>query len=735
MRDLFFSIRAKDLTGAAFDKVKKGLSTIDGAMAGVAERANRMGEKVAVAGGILAGITAPVVLAFRDSLSVWDAQEQALARVEQAVRRTGGAAGFTAQELRGHAKALSEVSRFGDQDIMGQVVSSLLTFDKVRGDVFLRAQTSVADMATVLGTDLQGLAMTLGEALNDPAEGLSALGEAGIVFTERQTKLVEKLVETGRVAEAQGVILDEVARRFGGQAAAAAEAGIGPLIQWQNTWTDVKEVVGGHIAELMPTITGFLGGVADQFTALPDPMQKAAIAFTVVTAAVGALALAVGALMVAAGPVTVTLTLVAGAAAAVTAAVVSLSGASETLQSRTDDLVLSVADEVQATAALSGVLDSGIAMSQDTATAKMREAQARYENVKAVIAEHRALVQGSAEYKSAIATLKSGGLNTYGPGPTGHIDPELYRIGAIGRRVDGESQMAMDALNDMATPPELLKTLSEAEAQIERLKGLGAETGSALGGLAPVTLDLGGALDGLGDGKGGGSAAKAAGGLKDLGKDAEVTGDKLDLLLDEILASKGELDGFGRETSDMFKAAFGSGRDQFESFGDFVLTWGNKLLDRMLSSFFDPLGDAMQSWLDGMAGTASAGGGGGAAAILGGVGDFFGGLMGFDTGGEMAVGGRAGIDRNVAAFKVTRGETIKVTKRGESDADGGGAPVAVQAGGHVSMGWDSSMGAFVAYMQDAFGNEIARAQPMIVSASVGQVRRMAGKSKSFFNNG
>lgn len=675
MRDLFFSIRAKDLTGAAFDKVKKGLSTIDGAMAGVAERANRMGDRLVTAGGIMAGISAPLVLAFRDSLSVWDAQEQALARVEQAVRRTGGVAGFTAAELDRHAKSLSAVTRFGDQDIMSGVTSSLLTFDRVRGDVFMRAQESVADMATVLGTDLQGLAMTLGEALNDPAEGLSALGEAGIVFSEAQTKLVEKLVETGRVAEAQGVILDEVAQRFGGQARAAAEAGIGPLVQWQNAWTDLKETVGGHVAEMLPTVTGFLQSVAGYFMALPDPMQKATIAFGAVTAAVGTLTLAVGALLTVAGPVTLALTAVAGVLAAVTAAAVALSGGTETLQSRTDALVLSVVDEVQATAALSGVLDSGIAMSVDTATAKMREAQARYENVKAVIAEHRAMVQGSAEYKDAIATLKTGGLNTYGPGPTGYIDPELYRIGAIGRRVDGESQMAMDTLSGLATPPELLKTLSEAEGQIERLKDLGAETGAGLGGLGTVAVDLGGALDGLGGGKGGGgSAGRAADGLKGIGDAADVTGDKLDVLLDDILASKGALDGFGRETSDMLKSALGSGRDQFESFGDFILSWGDKLLDRMLSSVFDPLGDAMQTALDGMAAQGGGGAFGGLGGIMGGVGQFFSGLMGFDTGGEMSVGGRSGIDRNVAAFRVTQGETIKVTKRGES---GGGSPVNV----------------------------------------------------------
>ena len=47
-----------------------------------------------------------------------------------------------------------------------------------------------------------------------------------IDFTDSQKKLIENLVETGRVAAAQGIILGELERQFGGAAAAAADATI-----------------------------------------------------------------------------------------------------------------------------------------------------------------------------------------------------------------------------------------------------------------------------------------------------------------------------------------------------------------------------------------------------------------------------------------------------------------------------------------------------------------------------
>jgi hypothetical protein len=79
-------------------------------------------------------------------------------------------------------------------------------------------------------------------------------------------------------------------------------------------------------------------------------------------------------------------------------------------------------------------------------------------------------------------------------------------------------------------------------------------------------------------------------------------------------------------------------------------------------------------------------GSGGGAAGGGGIGGFFGkvlvglfggggGIPGFATGGNFEVGGKGGVDRNVAVMRVSKGERVSVGRRG--DPRGSGANVVV----------------------------------------------------------
>lgn len=63
--------------------------------------------------------------------------------VEGAVKATGAAAGFTANELKRMASNLQADSNFGDDDILAKVTSPLLTFKNVQGEVFASAQTAI----------------------------------------------------------------------------------------------------------------------------------------------------------------------------------------------------------------------------------------------------------------------------------------------------------------------------------------------------------------------------------------------------------------------------------------------------------------------------------------------------------------------------------------------------------------------------------------------------------------
>jgi phage-related minor tail protein len=91
-------------------------------------------------------------------------------------------------------------------------------------EVFDRATKAAIDLAAAGFGSVTTNAVQLGKALEDPIKGLAALGKSGVTFTAEQKELIKTLVETGRVAEAQEIILKAVETQVGGTAEATANA-------------------------------------------------------------------------------------------------------------------------------------------------------------------------------------------------------------------------------------------------------------------------------------------------------------------------------------------------------------------------------------------------------------------------------------------------------------------------------------------------------------------------------
>ncbi|RKY05689.1 MAG: hypothetical protein DRP56_08745 [Planctomycetota bacterium] len=190
------------------------------------------------------------------SLKAYGEQEQAETKLQQALIATGGAAGFSFEQLKKHAAALQKTTTYGDESIM--VMQSLLaTFRNVQGDVFTEATTLALDMSKAMGQDLKSSSIMLGKALNDPVTGLTALSRVGITFSEVQKEQIKQFQKTGDLAAAQGIIMAELSNQFGGQATAAAGTFSGALKQLGNSWGDAMEKMGEYIAN----IPGFASGI------------------------------------------------------------------------------------------------------------------------------------------------------------------------------------------------------------------------------------------------------------------------------------------------------------------------------------------------------------------------------------------------------------------------------------------------------------------------------------------
>lgn len=131
------------------------------------------------------------------------------------------------------------LSKFADElsystgvqdDVIRSAESILLTFkevaksaDKVGGE-FDRATLAAVDLAAAGFGDVENNAKQLGRALQDPKRGLVALTRAGVTFTAKERDKITSLAESGKLLEAQQIILGAIEQQVGGTAEATASS-------------------------------------------------------------------------------------------------------------------------------------------------------------------------------------------------------------------------------------------------------------------------------------------------------------------------------------------------------------------------------------------------------------------------------------------------------------------------------------------------------------------------------
>ena len=200
--------------------------------------------------------TAAIIFAGRQALVAAEQQALAESRLQGVLTATGHAAGFTAGQLKKMAAELQKVTRFGDETTLA-AQAILATFRNVNGEAFTRTIELAMDLSEVLGTDLRSATIQLGKALNDPIVGLTALQRSGITFSEAQKDMIRGMVESGQLMEAQGVILEELDRQFGGVAKTVGGTWVGALSQGKNALGDLMEDFGRGL--------GFMAFAAKEF--------------------------------------------------------------------------------------------------------------------------------------------------------------------------------------------------------------------------------------------------------------------------------------------------------------------------------------------------------------------------------------------------------------------------------------------------------------------------------------
>lgn len=197
-------------------------------------------------------------------------QEKAVAQTNARLKSTGAVANVTAKDVVRLSDAIANKTGLDDDNVHA-MENMLLTFTNIRNelgknnDIFNQATMVTADLSVAFEKDLQTSAIMVGKALNDPIKGVTALGRAGVQFTAGQKETIKKLVESGRLLDAQKMILKELNTQVGGSAEAYGKTLPGQLSIAKQAFEQVSMSL---VAKFLPSVTSALSAVAEFLSAI-----------------------------------------------------------------------------------------------------------------------------------------------------------------------------------------------------------------------------------------------------------------------------------------------------------------------------------------------------------------------------------------------------------------------------------------------------------------------------------
>jgi len=269
--------------GAQTKQFDKALGSSMSKMRNFGRSTKRLGKSMTM------NLTAPIAALGFTAVKAFDQQQKAIAQVEAGLKSTGASVGFTSKQLQKMASDLQSKTLFGDEEILKDATAQLLTFTNITGDQFAKSQEAALNLATRLDGDLKSASIMLGKALNDPVANLSAMSRAGIQFSEDQKEVIKSLAESGDMAQAQSIILEELEKQYGGSAEAAAKAGTGGLKQLANAFGDLQEEFGKVIMDFMPPVIDGLKNMLAAFQNLSPQAKRFLVIGSGIAAALGPL--------------------------------------------------------------------------------------------------------------------------------------------------------------------------------------------------------------------------------------------------------------------------------------------------------------------------------------------------------------------------------------------------------------------------------------------------------------
>ena len=209
-----------------------------------------------LAGGAVASFT-------KDLISAGEAEVSSNKKLEN-IAKSMGLFGAQTQAVSKRLEDYSSTQQLAlgiDDDVIKSTQMKLLTFANLAktagqtGGMFDRATMAAQDLAAAGFGTAETNAVQLGKALQDPIKGITALARSGVTFTEQEKKKIETLVKSGKILDAQNLVMQAIETQVGGTAA----AGVTGSMKMQQAFAQFRESLG---VALLPTFNK----LADFFT-------------------------------------------------------------------------------------------------------------------------------------------------------------------------------------------------------------------------------------------------------------------------------------------------------------------------------------------------------------------------------------------------------------------------------------------------------------------------------------
>jgi hypothetical protein len=273
-----------EFNSKGIDKAKKEFQSLEG----VGKKAQFALKKAAVpAAAALAGLGGFLVSAAKGAEDARIANEKL-----GSVLDTMGF-GAATDRVSAYAESLEKTIAV-DADVIKATQTKLATFSNLTktvgkaGGAFDRATKAALDMAAAGFGTAEGNAVQLGKALQDPIKGIAALAKSGVTFTEQEKEKIRTLTESGKLLEAQEIILKSIEGQVGGTAEASASS----FDKMKFALAGVSDTFGDMLLPVIDAVAPKLAAFSKWAQENPGLMKIAVITIGALTAAVVALNIA-----------------------------------------------------------------------------------------------------------------------------------------------------------------------------------------------------------------------------------------------------------------------------------------------------------------------------------------------------------------------------------------------------------------------------------------------------------